>query len=58
MLLTRLGVPRLWGEDPDEVWPHLRRYVSPVVVWLAPSLDFGVERVASEGGLVDVLNHL
>ena len=58
MLLTRLGVPRLWGEDPDEVWPHLRRYVSPVVVWLAPSWAYGVERVPPEGGVVVVANHL
>ena len=58
MLLTRLGVPRLWGEDPDEVWPHLRRYVSPVVVWLAPSSAYGVERVPPEGGVVVVANHL
>ena len=58
MLLTLLGVPRLWGEDPDEVCPHLRRYVSPVVVWLAPSWAYGVERVPPEGGVVVVANHL
>ena len=58
MLLTRLGVPKLWGEDHEAVWPFLRRYVSPIVVALAPSYGYGLERVPADGGAVVAANHL
>jgi 1-acyl-sn-glycerol-3-phosphate acyltransferase len=58
VLLTRLGVPKLWGENHEAVWPVLRRFVSPIVVALAPSYGYGLERVPAEGGAVVAANHL
>ena len=58
MLLTRLGVPKLWGEDHEAVWPFLRRYVSPIVVAIAPSYGYGLDRVPADGGGVVAANHL
>jgi 1-acyl-sn-glycerol-3-phosphate acyltransferase len=58
VLLTRLGVPRLWGEDHEAVWPFLRRFVSPIVVAIAPSYGYGLERVPTSGGAVVAANHL
>jgi 1-acyl-sn-glycerol-3-phosphate acyltransferase len=56
-VLTRLGVPRLWHEDTDRFWPFLWRFVTPVVLWMAPSAAYGVERVPLEGGAVVAVNH-
>jgi 1-acyl-sn-glycerol-3-phosphate acyltransferase len=58
VLLTRLGIPKLWGEDPEAVWPFLRRVVAPIVVGIAPSYGYGLERVPREGGAVIAANHL
>ena len=58
MLLTRLGVPKLWSEDPETLWPFARRLVAPVTRWLAPSYAYGAERVPATGGGVVAANHL
>jgi 1-acyl-sn-glycerol-3-phosphate acyltransferase len=58
VLLTQLGVPKLWREDPDILWPLLRMTAAPVVLWLAPSYAYGVERVPPAGGGVVAVNHL
>jgi 1-acyl-sn-glycerol-3-phosphate acyltransferase len=58
VLLTRLGVPKLWGEDHEAVWPFLRRFVTPIVVAIAPSYGYGLERVPAHGGAVVAANHL
>lgn len=55
--LARLGVPRLWHDDPDLLWYFLRARVAPVVTWLAPSHGYGVERIPREGGIVVAANH-
>lgn len=58
MFLTRLGVPKLWREDPERLWPFARHLVSPVTLWLAPSYGYGLERVPATGGGVVAVNHL
>ena len=57
-LLTELGVPRLWGEDPERVWKALRYTVSPVMRVLTPSVCYGIGRVPLSGGAVIAANHL
>jgi 1-acyl-sn-glycerol-3-phosphate acyltransferase len=54
--LTRLGVPKLWGDDPGRLWPLARSVVQPVTLWLAPAAAYGVERLP-EGGVVLAANH-
>ena len=56
MLLTRLGIPKLWGEDPGRLWPMARAVVQPVTLWLAPSAAYGVDRLPP-GGAVLAANH-
>jgi 1-acyl-sn-glycerol-3-phosphate acyltransferase len=58
VFLTRLGIPKLWREDPEQLWPYARRLVTPVTMALAPSYGYGLERVPAEGGGVVAANHL
>jgi 1-acyl-sn-glycerol-3-phosphate acyltransferase len=58
VLLTRLGIPKLWREDPEVLWPYLRYGVAPFVLWLAPTYGYGVDRVPRTGGGVVAVNHL
>jgi 1-acyl-sn-glycerol-3-phosphate acyltransferase len=58
VFLTRLGLPKLWREDPEVFWPYARRLVSPVTLALAPSYGYGLERVPQTGGGVVAVNHL
>ena len=58
VLLTRLGVPKIWREDPEVLWPAMRYFVAPVIMWLAPSVAYGVERVPLSGGAVMAANQL
>jgi 1-acyl-sn-glycerol-3-phosphate acyltransferase len=58
VFLTRLGIPKLWREDPEVLWPAIRYLVAPVTMLLAPSYAYGVERVPAEGGGVIAANHL
>jgi drug/metabolite transporter (DMT)-like permease len=37
VLLTRLGVPKLWCDDPDRLWAYMRYFVEPLTLWLAPA---------------------
>ena len=57
MLLTRLGVPKLWREDPDVLWECMRFLIQPPTLLLAPSAGYGVERVPFIGGAVIAANH-
>ncbi len=57
-LLTRLGIPRLWGEDPERLWVAMRYSVGPIVRVLTPSVCYGLERIPPEGGAVLAANHL
>jgi 1-acyl-sn-glycerol-3-phosphate acyltransferase len=57
--LTRLGVPRLWQNDPELLWQRvLGRVVAPAVRALAPSVAYGAERIPATGGAVLAANHL
>jgi 1-acyl-sn-glycerol-3-phosphate acyltransferase len=57
--LTRLGVPRLWRNDPELLWRAvLGPLVAPAVHFLAPSYAYGVDRVPAHGGAVLAANHL
>jgi 1-acyl-sn-glycerol-3-phosphate acyltransferase len=58
VLLTRLGIPKLWREDPEKLWPYARMLATPVTFWLAPSYGYGLERVPASGGGVMAANHL
>jgi 1-acyl-sn-glycerol-3-phosphate acyltransferase len=58
VFLTKLGIPKLWGEDPERLWPYARRLAAPVTLWLAPSFGYGYERVPATGGGVVAANHL
>jgi len=58
VFLTRLGIPKLWREDPETLWPYARHLATPVTFWLAPSYGYGLERVPMAGGGVIAANHL
>jgi 1-acyl-sn-glycerol-3-phosphate acyltransferase len=58
VFLTRLGIPKLWREDPETLWPFARYLVAPTTLWLAPSHGYGLERVPPTGGGVVAANHL
>ncbi|MDQ3873963.1 MAG: 1-acyl-sn-glycerol-3-phosphate acyltransferase [Actinomycetota bacterium] len=58
MLLRRLGLPNLWGDDPETLWRAMRYFVMPATLALAPgSRGYGVERVPRAGGAVIAANH-
>lgn len=57
MSLSRLGIPKLWREDPEILWPSLRYFVAPPTMWLAPSAGYGADRVPAGGGVI-ACNHL
>jgi len=59
-LLTRLGVPWLWGADVEKAWVFMRFHVVPITVeLLAPgSYCYGRDRIPIEGGGVLAVNHL
>jgi 1-acyl-sn-glycerol-3-phosphate acyltransferase len=60
MTLTELGIPKLWREDPEVLWPSLRWFVGAALLgYLAPgSWAYGSDRVPASGGLVIAANHL
>jgi 1-acyl-sn-glycerol-3-phosphate acyltransferase len=60
MNLTKLGIPKLWREDPEIVWFPLRWGVAAYMeAVLAPgSRGYGLDRVPMEGGFVVAANHL
>ena len=53
-----MGIPRLWREDPEVLWPYLRNVAGAATLWLAPSYGYGLERVPPQGGGVLAANHL
>src|SRR6184192_4507605 len=55
--LTKLGVPKLWGEEPERIWPLARRAVITITRAIARVAGYGLERVPLEGGGVVVANH-
>lgn len=58
-LLTRLGVPWIWGGDVERGWVFMRYNVKPITAWLAPgSWAYGTERIPAAGGAVLAANHL
>jgi 1-acyl-sn-glycerol-3-phosphate acyltransferase len=59
VLLTRLGIERLWGGGPEGGWAFMRYWVRPATLWLAPgSFGYGLERMPTSGGVVLAVNHL
>ncbi len=59
MLLTRLGIEKLWGGGPEGGWAFMRYWVRPATLWLAPdSFGYGLERMPESGGAVLAVNHL
>jgi 1-acyl-sn-glycerol-3-phosphate acyltransferase len=60
MRLTDLGIPKLWREDPEVLWPSLRWFVATAILgYLAPgSHGYGLDRVPLKGGFVLAANHL
>lgn len=58
-MLTELGIPKLWREDPEVLWYPLRWAVSSFVFTFAPgSRGYGLDRVPLSGGAVLAANHL
>ena len=59
-LLTRMGVPWLWGADVERGWVFMRFNVVPITMrLLAPgSWCYGLERLPERGGAVLAANHL
>jgi 1-acyl-sn-glycerol-3-phosphate acyltransferase len=56
-VLTELGLPRLWGDDPERLWPFVRRWLRYVMRVICPSYGYGVERMPVSGGAVVAANH-
>jgi 1-acyl-sn-glycerol-3-phosphate acyltransferase len=56
-MLTRLGIYRLLGENPERTWPFARRFARPITNLLAPSWGYGHERMPETGGAVVAANH-
>jgi 1-acyl-sn-glycerol-3-phosphate acyltransferase len=58
VFLRRLGISKLWRDDPEVLWPWLRYLIATGTLWLAPSYGYGAERVPATGGGVIAANHL
>jgi 1-acyl-sn-glycerol-3-phosphate acyltransferase len=56
-MLTRLGLYKLLGENPERTWPFARRFARPITNLLAPSWGYGHERMPETGGAVVAANH-
>jgi 1-acyl-sn-glycerol-3-phosphate acyltransferase len=57
-MLTRLGLYKLFGENPERAWPFARSLVNTVTKLIAPSFCYGRERVPKTGAAVLAVNHL
>jgi 1-acyl-sn-glycerol-3-phosphate acyltransferase len=55
--LTKLGIPKLWDEDPEAFWRIARRIAPYTTLLLAPAASYGWERVPAKGGGVVAANH-
>ena len=47
-MLTRLGVPKLWGNDPERFWEFARAFMVGFLGRVAPSYAYGVERIPTD----------
>jgi 1-acyl-sn-glycerol-3-phosphate acyltransferase len=56
-VLTRLGLYKLFDENPERAWVFARPAVRLVMRAIAPSYGYGHERMPSSGGLVVAVNH-
>ena len=56
-MLTELGLPKLWHEDPERGYLIARSFMKTVVQVICPSYAYGVERVPATGGGVVAVNH-
>src|SRR5438128_8373558 len=56
-MLTRLGVPKLWGNDPERFWEFARAFMVGFLRRVAPTYAYGVERIPTTGGGVVAANH-
>jgi 1-acyl-sn-glycerol-3-phosphate acyltransferase len=56
-MLTRLGLYKLFDENPERTWRLARTAVRPALVRLAPSWGYGHELVPEVGGVVVAANH-
>jgi 1-acyl-sn-glycerol-3-phosphate acyltransferase len=56
-VLTRLGLYKLLGENPERTWPLYRRLVPPFLNPIAPSWGYGHELVPAAGGAIVAANH-
>jgi 1-acyl-sn-glycerol-3-phosphate acyltransferase len=56
-VLTRLGLYKLLGENPEQTWPLARRFTRPVANLIAPSWGYGHERMPETGAAVVAANH-
>jgi 1-acyl-sn-glycerol-3-phosphate acyltransferase len=57
-MLFRLGVYKLFRNDPLVAWRFLRLWMPTVIRVLAPSAGYGVSRLPASGGAVLAANHL
>lgn len=56
-MLTRLGIPKLWREDPERLWLFVRWWMSTVLAPILPSAAYGEDRCPATGGGVVASNH-
>jgi 1-acyl-sn-glycerol-3-phosphate acyltransferase len=54
---TKLGIPKLWGEEPERLWPGARLLTIPPILALTRAAGYGMDRVPREGGAVVAANH-
>jgi 1-acyl-sn-glycerol-3-phosphate acyltransferase len=57
-MLFRLGVYKLFRNDPVVVWRFMRIWLPAVIRTLAPNAAYGVSRMPATGGAVLAANHL
>src|SRR5439155_22920618 len=55
--LTKLGVPKLWGEEAERLWPIARLLAIPPILAMTRGAGYGLERVPRVGGAVVAANH-
>jgi 1-acyl-sn-glycerol-3-phosphate acyltransferase len=59
MLLTRLGIERLWGGGPEGAYQFMSWWVKPITCRvLSESYAYGADRIPASGGAVIAANHL
>jgi 1-acyl-sn-glycerol-3-phosphate acyltransferase len=56
-MLTRLGLYKLFGENPERAWPFARMLVLQAARVIAPSFAYGQERMPETGAAVVAVNH-